>query len=243
MRRMVSRAVLIGLVAASAWCAVAPGVAANHSLGVHWPRTGTPFAVQLGDNLTTGQWEALLAEVAAVWSQSEVLDVVVAQGQGTCQANAGRVEVCNGDFGNAGWLGLAEVWVDKGGHIVQATIKLNDPQFVPGTYNDFAKRHILCQEVGHVLGLDHTRDPTSKSCMDEAYGINDPEWVNPNAHDFGQLDRIYRHRDRTAKADSPARVVALDQAAPSGVDRRSFSVRDAGNGMTVYAWAVWPAAA
>lgn len=243
-RQLVSRAVLISLIVASTWGVIAPGVRANHSLGVHWPRTGNPFVVQLGNNLTTGEWSTVLANVSAAWSQSNVLDTVVAdgQGQGVCQANPGRVEVCNGDFSGSDWLGLAEVWVDKNGHIVQATVKLNDSRFVPGTYNDYAKRNVLCEEVGHVLGLDHQRDPSSKSCMDDLHGINDPEWAAPNAHDFEQLARIYRHRDSKAKAGSPSQVVALGQAAPSADDRRPVFVRDAGDGMTVYSWVFWPAA-
>ena len=239
-RRMVTRVMLTGLIAASVLGAVAPGVEANHSLGYHWPRTGNPFTVQFGNNLTTGQWSTMLVDVAAAWSYSSVLDAKSVPGQG-CQAHAGQVEVCNGDFSGSDWLGLAEIWVDKRGHIVQATIKLNDPRFVPGTYNDYAKQHVLCQEVGHVLGLGHTHDPANKTCMDDVNGINDPEWANPNAHDFDQLDQIYRHRDKGSKADAPAQVVREHQAVPPGGERQPVSVRDAGDGTTVYAWAFWPA--
>src|SRR5262245_50614024 len=88
-RPTILHVVLIGIIVTGTWSAVtARPVEANHSLGFHWPRTANPFTVPLGNNLTTGQWSSLLADVSAVWSQSSVLDVAVVPGQG-CQAHAG----------------------------------------------------------------------------------------------------------------------------------------------------------
>jgi hypothetical protein len=224
------RLIAVALIAVAGTGLFASDAAANHAAGFHWARASNPFTVTLGNNLTTAQWSGYLANAAAAWSNSAVLDVAVAPGQG-CTPTPDVVEVCNGDFGDSGWLGLAEVWVDKNGHVVQATISLNDPRFVPGTYNDYAKQHVLCQEIGHVLGLGHVHDAASFTCMDDVDSINDPDWVGPNAHDYDQLAQIYRHHDKV-KAGRPVKVVGA-HAAGDGPE----SVRDGGNGLTVYSWA------
>src|SRR5215207_3439438 len=78
--------------------------AANHSWGgYHWARTANPFTLQVGNNLTSGEWNSAL--VGAIndgaindWSTSTVLDLTQVAG-GTkgkpCKATLGRIEVCN----------------------------------------------------------------------------------------------------------------------------------------------------
>ena len=72
-----------------------------------------------------------------------------------CKAVPGQMRVCNAAYGNNGWLGLAQIWLDGNGHIVQGVAKMNDSY--SSVWTDPAeKNHVFCQEVGHVLGLDHT---------------------------------------------------------------------------------------
>jgi hypothetical protein len=61
-----------------------------------------------------------------------------------------------------------------------------------------AKRHVLCQEIGHTFGLDHQY--TEPTCMDDINGLFDPAFVGPGAHDFEQLGSIYAHRHSVAPA-------------------------------------------
>jgi hypothetical protein len=184
---------------------------ASHSWGnYHWARTANPFTLKLGDNVS-GVWDTYLNQVSADWSRSTVLDTTIVAG-GTrpkpCKARSGRVEVCNGSYGNNGWLGIAQIWV-SGGHIVQGVAKVNDYYFgLPAYNNASARRHVLCQEVGHTLGLHHQY---AVSCMNDEDGLSDPNYVDPNQHDYDQLAAIYAHADSTttvssAKARSGVRI-------------------------------------
>lgn len=179
-------------------------VSANHSWsGYHWARTADPFTVKLGNNLSS-VWQQYLQNTSSDWSRSTVLDTTVVAGQSTkrCRPTAGRVEVCDSNYGNNGWLGLAQVWV-SGSHITQGTVKLNDTYFNTSTYNTFAWREMVtCQEVGHTFGLDHQdtnfNNTNLGTCMDYT---NDPTGTagtngtlsneSPNQGDYDELLCIY----------------------------------------------------
>jgi hypothetical protein len=134
-----------------------------------------------------------------------VLDTAIVPG-GTsprrCRPTSGRVEVCNERYGFNGWLGIAQVWIDDG-HILQATSKVNDSYFNSARYNDpAAKKHVLCQEIGHTLGLDHQ---ITVSCMnDQGATLFDPAYTTPDAHDYAELEAIYAHLDTDFGTASPS---------------------------------------
>lgn len=179
-------------------------VSANHSWsGYHWARTANPFTVKLGDNLSS-VWQQYLQNTSADWSKSTVLQTTVVAGQSTkrCRPTAGRVEVCDSNYGNNGWLGLAQIWV-SGSHITQGAVKLNDTYFNTSTYNTFGWREMVtCQEVGHTFGLDHQdtnfNNTNLGTCMDYT---NDPTGTagtngtlsneSPNQGDYDELLCIY----------------------------------------------------
>ncbi len=186
---------------------------ATHSWGsYHWARTANPFTLKLGDNVST-VWDAHLTAASSDWTVSAELDTTVVSGMAnpkTCKAVTGRVEVCNSKYGNNGWLGIASVWV-SGIHITKATTKLNDTYFNTVKYNTPAWRQfVMCQEVGHVFGLDHQDEvfdnPNLGTCMDYT---NDPDGStilgpldnqHPNAHDYEELGLIYSHLDAITTA-------------------------------------------
>lgn len=190
-----------------ALCVVAwsPQVAADHSWGnYHWGRTSNPFTLQLGDNLS-GDWGSFLVTTSADWSASSVLDTVIVSGGTTakrCRATGGRVEVCNSRYGKNGWLGLAQIWI-SGGHITQGYTKVNDTYFGTAKYNKPEwKNLVMCQEVGHTLGLNHQDENFSNvplgTCMD--YSSNPDPNQYPDQHDYDQLETIYAHLDGTTTA-------------------------------------------
>jgi hypothetical protein len=181
-------------------------VAANHSWGNrHWARQSNPLTLALRNNLPAA-WGLHLSSASADWNKSSVLVTTIVPGKPsrTCQPTKGRVEVCDG--AGRGTLGFARVWL-TGDHIEQAIVRLSEVNLLtPGSkYNSAAWRQlVVCQEVGHTLGLDHqdenTSNPNLGSCMDYT---EDPDGTifnqlsneQPNQHDYDQLEAIYAHTD------------------------------------------------
>jgi hypothetical protein len=218
-------AVLLALVAFSS------DAQANHSWGnYHWARTNNNlFNLPLGDNVTLA-WDSYLGTTATDWSTSSVLDTTIVAGKtsrSNCRPTSGRVEVCNYRYGSNGWLGVAQIWV-SGSHIVQGTTKVNDTYFKREKYNTEAWRNmVMCQEVGHTLGLDHQDEvhsnPNLGTCMDYT---NDPTGragtngtlsnEHPNAHDYEQLEAIYTHTDLKTTVGSTSAATTMPPAANQG---------------------------
>lgn len=185
---------------------------ANHSWGkYHWNLSTADTEInplKLGDNLSGG-WSVPLAAASVDWNSSVLKNAVVAgTSNANCDPTLGRVEVCNGAYGENGWLGIAQIWAYRGkdGHIAQGTVKLNDTYFALPTYNTDAWRTmVMCQEVGHTFGLGHQDEsftnPNLGTCMDYT---NDPlrddgvgNNLHPNAHDYEMLTSIYAHVNGT----------------------------------------------
>lgn len=228
--------------------------AANHSWGsYHWARSSNPFNLKLGDNVPS-TWDAYLATTSSDWSVSSVLDTTIVEGQSkaNCRPTNGRVEVCSKTYGYNGWLGMAQIWI-SGTHITQGTVKVNDTYFNTTFYNTPAWRNlVMCQEVGHTLGLDHQDTNFDNSnlgtCMDYT---NDPSTnQHPNAHDYDQLETIYAHLDTTttvgASAPSKGNNADAEDPAAWGKEIRQDShghssvfEKDLGNGHKVFTFVIW----
>jgi hypothetical protein len=192
-----------------------PITSQNHSWGgYHWARTSNPFTVKVGDNVSSN-WDTYLGSTSTDWSESTVLDAPIVPGKAInkrCSATAGQIEVCNGKYGNNGWLGIASIWLQSGtNHIAQGTTKINDTYFNQAKYNNpNEKQHVMCQEVGHDFGLDHqSEDGTSlNTCMDyfSNTGTNSEstQSTHPNQHDYDELITIYSHVDSTTTIGASA---------------------------------------
>jgi len=252
-------------ISALAVVVVAGSVAyAAHSWGnYHWARTVNPFILKLGDNVSSA-WDAYLGEASSDWTQSSVLDTTVVTG-GTnpknCRPTTGRVEVCNAKYGNTGWLGVAQIWVN-GSHIAKGVAKMNDTYFNTATYNTPAwRRLVMCQEVAHTFGLGHQDENFSNqnlgTCMDYTSDPDGPPSnEHPNAHDFEQLETIYAHLDSftTLSAGVPSGpgksglALGADVSDPSewgtvlrrdDNGRPSLYERDLGRGEKVFTFVFW----
>ncbi|MFZ5855088.1 MAG: hypothetical protein ACOYXS_11460 [Chloroflexota bacterium] len=248
------------LVASLALAVAFPSAAAaTHSWGgYHWARTANPFTLNLADNVNTA-WDAYLATTSSDWSVSTVLDTSIVAGGAkprNCRPTTGRVEVCNASYGSTGWLGVAQIWA-SGLHITQGTVKVNDTYFNTSAYNTPAWREmVMCQEVGHTLGLDHqdtTFDNTNLgTCMDYTSNpVGPPSNEHPNQHDYDELVTIYSHLDSTTTALATA--PGKGNGAPDGAEaagwgqlvaltnggRTALYALDLGNGQKVFTFVIW----
>ena len=211
-------AVLVLMLASAATASTA---LANHAWSnYHWARTANPFTLKVGDNVNS-TWDGHLDQAIADWARSSVLDLTEVQGaaRGKCRPTSGRIEVCNGAYGFNGWLGIAQIWL-SGGHIVQATTRVNDSYFNTATYNHPTKRqHVMCQEVGHDFGLGHQDESGAdlNTCMDYSNALDNP---SPNQHDYEQLEAIYSHLDSyNSYTGAVSAGLADSDAKPEKVER------------------------
>ncbi len=178
-----------------------PGRAHHTWVNYHWPRPANPvvlpYKVSIANPTT---WGTLVNKVTYEWGN------VYQYKPGTLDAfnfkavSAGqKFTIDIADFGANGWFGASTINVSPAtGHIISAAVQINDFYF-KGTYNTArARDHVLCQEVGHVLGLEHNRLPQifGASCMnDDASTLNLPRFRTPNYHDADQINSNYSHLD------------------------------------------------
>ena len=202
---------------------------ASHSWnGYHWARTANPFTLTVVDS-NTPDWDDNLNGALSDWSQSTVLNLTRSQGDSStrtrkqCRMVRGQIRSCNAAYGNNGWLGLASINV-SGGHITQATSKMNDSYFSSSAYDETARQHVMCQEIGHGFGLHHQDESGAdlNTCMDYSNALDNP---SPNSHDYQQLESIYAHLDSTTTITSGT-ASALSELVPSWspASQRSRSV-------------------
>lgn len=219
------RRVLAFLPAVLLILATAAPTSATHAWNdYHWARSTKSFTLQVGDNLTTSAWSSILGKVATDWSKSKVLDLTVTDGltndPQACKPTLGRVEVCNGLYGEQLWVGIAQIWIDGNDHIVQGTVKNNDsflqnPKW-PQYNNEAARRYVLCQELGHTFGLDHQDENFNNeslgTCMDYTRDLANN--TTPNKHDYEELEVIYQHLDSYSTVGTATTAISR---APSGL--------------------------
>src|SRR3954452_7729055 len=170
-------------------------MAGTSASSYHWARKRSHFTLQVGDDLSDN-WNRLFRQTLADWNKNDTVTLEKAGGRTNpekCQPVTGRVEVCNWRYGTqTGWLGLTQLYFDRSGHIEAATLQLNDSYLNAGKqYNtDAARRHTICHELGHTMGLDHV---DTKSCMNNSqYAVFNN--VQPIRSDFRQLAGSYDHR-------------------------------------------------
>ncbi len=234
---------------------------ASHSWGnYHWSRSANPAALTVGVNISSA-WIEYLNSAIGDWNISSVVQLAKMPGltnPKSCKPVSGRIEVCNSKYGNNGWLGLAQIWVNST-HIVQAVAKMNDTYFLKPQYNTPAWRQlVMCQEIAHDFGLDHQdvnfTNQNLGSCMDYTNNPSGPPSnEHPNTHDYEELGIIYGHLDALISAVSASVGGGNgnhmgDFSAPDewgkGIrndasGRANVYLRDLGNGKKVITHVLW----
>ncbi len=183
------RNLLVAAVTFAALLTVVAVASADHSWSVyHWPSDSlSPTVV---DKTSSSLYDVPLgvAEWANLGTPIQPIPT---------DANKGNITVR--EAFSQSWLGLARIFIDENGHITKGEVKLNTQYldfYEANGYPSIAD-HVLCQEIGHVLGLGHNRDDPD-TCMNDQAFIG-PGLTSPNAHDTDQLNLIYvGHSDTTA---------------------------------------------
>ncbi len=177
-----------------------PTAGATHRwVNHHWARTANPYTLTYSANVSN-TWSGLVGKVIGEWDdvaqyQAGTFDVF----NFTSVGSGAKMYIESKNYGATGWFGVATITRNiLTGHIESGTVKVNDYYFTGQFDTTAARDHVLCQEVGHILGLDHnTLSPLfGTSCMnDDNATLNDPAYQTPNYHDAQTLNSIYQHSD------------------------------------------------
>lgn len=97
-----------------------------------------------------------------------------------------HVNAYNGSYGSTGWLGIAEIQRSSGCTVYQGRSRLNQTYLDNGSYTRTNKKHVACQEVGHLFGLHHNQG-SNTTCMNDTI-LSAPY---PNSHDQSMINSIY----------------------------------------------------
>ena len=179
--------------------------------GRHWGSRRVPFTIGVGDNVGS-RWWSYLSRSTRQWSDSGTVTMQIIEGSSgrkTCDHVNGRIEVCTGDYGDTGWLGLTRVKL-QGEFFVAVTVQMNDYYFEErgGIYNTRKARvHTMCHELGHALGLPHPED-ASQSCVNDSLDLLE-KTLRPTSNDFRELRKLYGDGDRTQTVERNPRVAPV----------------------------------
>jgi hypothetical protein len=97
-----------------------------------------------------------------------------------------HINAYNGFYGQNGWLGLASIISYSGCTVFHGRAQVNQSYLDNGSYSRTNKKHVACQEVAHLFGLNHNRSATN-TCMNDTI-LTAPF---PNTHDRDLINSIY----------------------------------------------------
>lgn len=84
-------------------------------------------------NALDDSWYPFFYEAVLDWDSgypdSLTLSTSTTEPDPDCREVAGKVKVCNGDYGQTSWKGINEIHIDGSGYIYASTARLNDFYF------------------------------------------------------------------------------------------------------------------
>lgn len=147
-------------------------------------------------NALDPKWDSQFARAVQEWDNGspDVLTLTTRRVRvdPDCDAVAGRLKVCNGDYGETDWYGINALLLTNGGRTIRAsTARLNDGLLDRSSAE--RKQYTMCHEIGHGFGLPHTDENFFNgnlgNCMD--YTNNPRSNQSPDASNFNFLQQMY----------------------------------------------------
>jgi len=161
-----------------------------------WRTEGYGLTLEL-QNALDDMWQTEFEVAVEDWQESEVLTLTTSSVtvDHTCTQVRGVMKVCNGNYGNTGWLGINEIITESRGDgpmwIVSSVAKMNEHYLLNAPYEK--RQYTMCHEIGHGFGLPHTDENPYNSdqgnCLDYT---NTPENnMHPGEVNFERLKTEY----------------------------------------------------
>lgn len=170
--------------------ALAPASATHSWDGHHWASRRYPIALKVLNSVSDGmRQQAVVPHVLERWDDSGKFDFVeIFAGnspaeRARCRYSPGEVRICNANYG-PGRQGYAYMHWDGSGHFLGGQVFIND--YYGTGYRH--RRSVLCEEIGHVLGLHH-RDGGADSCLSQS-----ADELLPDRHDHETIASRHQHR-------------------------------------------------
>ena len=109
-----------------------------------------------------------------------------------CEPVEGVMKVCNGQYGETGWLGINEIVTSvPEGYIQSSVAKMNEFYLIDASETE--KQYTICHEMGHGFGLAHTDEnfynPDLGNCLD--YTSSPENNQHPGTINYDTLARVY----------------------------------------------------
>jgi hypothetical protein len=109
----------------------------------------------------------------------------------SCSQVEGVMKVCNGNYGETGWLGINIIASTKAGIIVSSVAKMNEYYLTNAA--EAQRQYTMCHEMGHGFGLPHTDEnfdnADTGNCLD--YTRNPQNNLLPGTINYDRLAALY----------------------------------------------------
>jgi hypothetical protein len=176
---------LILILAISATAVLATGGAASaHQWGAwHWHRGGTVYIyVWNGCGSYSSICEAARSDIHNHPHPVYLINT----------SDHTDVSLLAGNYGNTGWVGLAEMINYSYPHVTHAHATYNS--YYDPYYSNIQRQGVMCQEIAHTLGLDHA---ATGDCMALGYYAGGTNYFgsaagySASSHPTGDLKTMY----------------------------------------------------
>lgn len=189
---------------------------------IGWANTGNGLRLDV-INACSDDWQTFVQTAIANWDNGSPIDSLTLFSSREaydpiCEKVAGKLKICNGNYGDTRWRGLNEVLMSqRQGTIYASTARLNE--FYLDYESDAQKLYTCCHELGHGFGLPHWDEDFFNSdlgnCMD--YTQRPEGSSTPDDSNFLYLAQLYGGRDVSTDLDITAdeAVIAFGEREPT----------------------------